>query len=114
MAEYIIDAHNKAFGRVASEIASILQGKKSAKYEPRLMGSDRVVLKNLKTIGMTGNKAKSRIYYRHTGYMGHLKEASLGEAFGKNPQKVFRETVRHMLPKNRLAVKRLKNLTFAD
>ncbi|MDO8515690.1 MAG: 50S ribosomal protein L13 [bacterium] len=112
--QYTIDAQSKPFGRIASEVASILQGKKKASYDPRLAGSDKVVIKNLSKIAITGNKAKGRVYYRHTGYMGHVREATFEEAFGKNAQKVFREAVRHMLPKNRLAVIRLKNLSFVE
>ncbi|MBU6500243.1 MAG: 50S ribosomal protein L13 [Patescibacteria group bacterium] len=110
--EYHIDAKNKILGRLASEIAIILQGKKNPHYEPRLIGSDKVFVKNCKGLKVTGNKLKGRIYYRHTGYMGHLKETSLEEAMTKNPQRVLREVVRHMLPKNFLNQKRLKNLIF--
>ncbi len=110
---YHIDAKNKIFGRLISEVAQILQGKKSAKYEPRLVGEDKVVLENYKDIRITGKKATQRIYYRHTGYVGHIKAESFEFAFKKNPERVIREAVRRMLPKNRLAPKRLKNLIFA-
>jgi len=61
---------------------------------------------------VTGNKAVQKTYYRHTGYMGHLKSASFAEAFAKKPTEVLREAVRKMLPKNFLNQKRLKNLIF--
>jgi|SRR3989344_2032070 len=112
--DYHIDAKHKPLGRIASEIAGVLQGKKSARYEPRLAGGDRAIVKNYKLIAISGDKARSKVYYRHTGYMGHLKEKTFQEAFGKDPKKVLRETVRHMLPKNSLAPKRLKNLVFTD
>ena len=108
--EYKIDAKNKKLGRLASEVALILQGKKTAKYNPRLPGDDSVVITNLKDIIVTGNKMEDRIYYRHTGYMGHLKSASLQERWTKSPEKVLRSVVEHMLPKNRLLVGRLKRL----
>lgn len=114
MADYQIDAKNKILGRLASEIAVILQGKKSPSYEPRLVGSDKVFVRNSDGIKVTGNKLKNKIYYRHTGFMGHLKEMRLEEAMKKDPKRVLREAVRRMLPKNFLNAKRLKNLIFVD
>lgn len=110
--DYHINAKNKPLGRLASEVATILQGKKSAKFEPRLVGSDRVVLKNYKSVVVTGKKSTQKIYYRHTGYVGHLKETSFENAFRKSPENVIRESVRRMLPKNFLNARRLKNLIF--
>ena len=107
---YTIDAKNQKLGRLASEIAVILQGKKSPHYEPRLAGSDKVVVENVKELSFTGNKLTQRTYYRHTGYMGHLKAASLEERFLKNPAQVLRDTVEHMLPKNSLKRKRMSRL----
>lgn len=110
MAEHIIDANGKKLGRLASEIAIILQGKKSVSYNPRLEGKDRVVVKNIKGIVLTGDKFKEKVYYKHTGPLGHLKERKFAEVFEKNPEKVLKHAVRLMLPKNRLASKRLKRL----
>lgn len=110
--DYVIDAENKKFGRVISEIAQILQGKKSPDYEPRLVGKDRVILKNYKKMAVSGKKAENKVYYRHTGYVGHLKKIKFKDAFTKAPEKVIRESVRRMLPKNSIAAKRLKNLIF--
>lgn len=112
--DHTIDAKGKTLGRLASEIAGILQGKNSPDYAPNKVSKDRVLVKNVDGITVTGNKMKSRIYYRHTGYMGHLKETTLEEAFKKDPKKVLRETVRHMLPKNFLNTPRLKNLVFVN
>jgi large subunit ribosomal protein L13 len=111
--DYHIDAKNKILGRLASEIATILQGKKSPKYERRLVSGDKVYVKNVGGLKVTGKKFKEKIYYRHTGYMGHLKEETFEQAFAKDPRKVLREAVRRMLPKNFLNQKRLKNLIFA-
>lgn len=110
--EHIIDAKGKRFGRIASEIAIILQGKKSASYERNRVSADKVIVKNVSEITITGNKATDKTYYRHTGYMGHLKELSFEEAFEKDPKKVLREAVKHMMPKNFLNQKRIKNLIF--
>lgn len=114
MAEYIIDAKNKRLGRVASEIAVILQGKKSASYEKNRVSKDIVTIKNADKITLSGNKTKTKVYYHHTGHMGHLKELKYEEAFKRDPKKVLRETVKHMLPKNFLNQKRILNLKFAE
>jgi large subunit ribosomal protein L13 len=110
MAEFIFDAKEKRLGRIASEAAVILQGKKSPKYNPRLEGEDSVLIKNTSQLKLSGRKEEQKIFYRHTGYMGHLKEARFKEAFAKNPVRVVRETIRKMLPKNRLLKKRLARL----
>lgn len=112
--DYIIDAKNKKLGRLASEIAVILQGKKNPKYNPRLVGEDRVILKNYKDLDISEKKMKEKKYYRHTGYVGHLKIKILKDQWLKNPKWVIREAVRKMLPKNKLNSRRLKNLIFED
>lgn len=112
--DYHIDAKNKILGRLASEIAVILQGKKTPHYEPRLVGGAKVFVKNYKAVTISGGKQKEKIYYRHTGYVGHLKEKTFEQAFAKDPKWVVREAVRKMLPKNFLNAKRLKNLIFVD
>lgn len=112
--DYHIDAKNKILGRLASEIAAILQGKQSPKYEPRIAGNDKVFLKNYKEIRLTGRKNEQKIYYRHTGYVGHLKERTFKQAFAKDPKWVLKEAVRRMLPKNSLNSKRLKRLVFVE
>ena len=108
--QYTIDAKNKTLGRLASEIAGILQGKKSAYYEPRLAGADSVIVENVKDITVTGAKMTQKKYYRHTGYMGHLKEKKLKELFAESPAKVLRKSVENMLPKNSLQPKRMRRL----
>jgi len=114
MADYNLDAKNKILGRLSSEIAQILQGKKNPNYEPRLVGEDKVYVKNYKEIKVSGKKAKEKIYYHHTGYMGHLKKKTYEQIFEKDPKRVIREAVRRMLPKNFLNQRRLKNLIFID
>jgi large subunit ribosomal protein L13 len=107
---YIIDAKNKRLGRLASEIAVILQGKKNPSYEPRLEGSDRVIIKNADKIVLTGRKVKQKRYYRHAGPLGHLKVRKYEDVFAKKPTWVLRHAVKLMLPKNRLQAKRMKRL----
>jgi large subunit ribosomal protein L13 len=112
--DYHIDAKNRILGRVATDISLILQGKKRTDYAPNRVGSDRVFVKNYDQVVVTGKKLTQKIYYRHTGYVGHLKEARLEERLAKNPKIVIREAVRKMLPKNFLNQRRLKNLIFVD
>lgn len=111
---YTFDAKNKKLGRLASEIASILQGKKNPDYNGRLAGNDIVTIKNLAEIEISGRKVKQKTYKRHTGYIGHLKTVSYEMLFAKNPAKVLKLAVRRMLPKNRLLEKRMKNLIIEN
>ncbi|MEK7479109.1 MAG: 50S ribosomal protein L13 [Patescibacteria group bacterium] len=108
--DYTIDAKGKKLGRLASEIAVILQGKRSPAYEARLPGKDKVIIKNIGKIEVTGNKWDEKIYYRHSGPLGHLKKRTLKQKFDINPAWVLRNAVRCMLPKNRLQKPRLNRL----
>lgn len=109
--EHTIDATNKNLGRLAAEIAMILQGKKSADYEPRLASDNKVIVKNVSHMTISGAKEKGKIYHRHTGYMGHVKSEKLEEVVAKKGKaEVLRRAVEHMLPKNRLQNPRMKNL----
>lgn len=112
--DYKVDAKNKPFGRVAGEVALILSGKKTADYDPSKVSKDRALVSNLSEIIITGNKAKDKMYYRHTGYMGHLKEQNFETAWAKDPKKVFTGAVLNMLPKNFLRSKRILNLVFIE
>jgi large subunit ribosomal protein L13 len=112
--DYHIDAKNKILGRVATEIAVILQGKKSVAYAPNRVGADKVFVSNVEGIRVTGAKATDKTYYRHTGYVGHLKELSFEQKVAKDPRSVLRQAVRKMLPKNFLNQQRIKNLVFVE
>jgi large subunit ribosomal protein L13 len=112
--EYRIDAKNKPLGRLASEVAVILQGKKDPRYNPREVGRDSVVVMNVLGIVVTGKKHKEKKYYHHTGYIGHLKTKTFEQLFTKDPKNVVREAVRRMLPKNFLNQRRLLKLRFED
>ncbi|MFH1759388.1 MAG: 50S ribosomal protein L13 [Patescibacteria group bacterium] len=107
---YTLDATNKKLGRLASEIAIILQGKNNPSYNPRLPGEDEVVIKNGSKVEVSGNKATQKIYYHHTGYIGHLKEEAFEKLFARAPDKVIWKAVYNMLPKNRLRKERMKHL----
>ncbi len=108
--DYIIDAKNKRLGRLASEIAVILQGKKHPNYEPRNRGEDRVIVKNAGALTVSGGKETKMIYYKHTGYMGHLREKTFEQLFAKSPENVLRKAIENMLPRNFLRAKRLNML----
>lgn len=112
---YTIDATNKPLGRLASEIAVILQGKKNPEYQPRLEGEDKVIVKNIDKMTVTGKKIKQKIYYRHTTQIGHLKERTLQIIWEKKgPAEVLRRAVMGMLPKNKLRAKRIKRLKIEN
>jgi large subunit ribosomal protein L13 len=112
--DYHIDANNKRLGRLASEIASMLQGKKTTAYAPNKVGDSRVYVKNYASLDISPKKFEQKIYYRHTGYMGHLKKLTLAQMWERDPKRVVREAVRRMLPRNFLTAKRLKNLMFVE
>lgn len=112
--DHHIDAKNKILGRVASDIAMILQGKRSATFARNRVSGDRVLVTNYKDIRVTGNKEEQKIYYRHTGYVGHLKELTYRQKFEKDPRQILRRAVRKMLPRNFLTQKRLNNLIFVE
>jgi large subunit ribosomal protein L13 len=114
MAEYHIDAKHKRLGRLATEIATILSGKKTADYAPNKVADVKVYVKNFAQVEVTGNKLLQKVYYRHTGYVGHLKEERLEEVMTKHPERALQEAVRKMLPKNFLNARRLKNLIFVE
>ncbi len=107
-----IDATNQNLGRLATKIAHLLQGKHRADYEPRLGGTDRVVIKNVSKVAVTGKKMTQKIYYYHTGYMGHLREKKLKDVMAKHPTRVLEWAVYNMLPKNKLRPKRMKRLVM--
>lgn len=112
MADHTIDAKNQKLGRIATRIAIILQGKHLASYEARISGDTRVVVKNVRELVVTGKKADQKIYYRHAGKLGHLKEKRFADVFAKRPEWVLRHAVNLMLPKNRLRSRRIKRLIF--
>ena len=112
MREVKIDVLGKPFGRVASKIAVLLQGKDLPSYNPRLAGGTKVVVLNVDKIKFSGKKVEKKIYRHHTGYLGGLKEEKLSALFKRDPARVLRMSVRKMLPKNKLRDRRLKRLIF--
>jgi large subunit ribosomal protein L13 len=110
--DHLIDATDQRLGRLASRVAVLLQGKMSPSYNPRLASRDRVIVRNVSRIVVTGSKVTDKLYYRHTGYMGHLKSFTYSQLFERSPERLFRNVVYHMLPKNRLRRHRLRRLVI--
>ncbi len=107
---YIVDAKGKILGRISNQIARILQGKHKAYYTPYWDMGDFVVVINAKNIAVTGRKEKQKIYYRHSGYAGALKEETLGQLRKRRPTEIIKRAVKGMMPKNRLARVMMKKL----
>lgn len=109
---YKIDASGKVLGRLASEIAVLLQGKRKIGYRPNVDAGDIVELTNAGAIKVTGKKLTQKKYYRHSTYPGGFREDILKERLQNNPTFVLRNAVYHMLPVNRLREKMIKRLKF--
>ena len=107
---YLIDCSGKKLGRLSAQIANILRGKNKPEYTPNSDVGDFVVLINAERIEISGNKSKDKIYFKHTGYPGNLKEINFQDLLNKDPEKVLRNAVKGMLPKNRLNRKIINKL----
>lgn len=99
---YVVDAAGKTLGRLASQIAKRLRGKHKPEYTPHVDTGDYIVVINVERIKVTGNKAKDKIYYSHSGYPGGIKEISFEKLQAKHPARVLEIAVKGMLPKNPL------------
>ena len=99
---FLIDADGKTLGRLASEIARRLRGKHKPVYTPHVDTGDYIVVINAEKVRVTGNKAQDKMYYRHSGYMGGLKEINFEDLIQKAPERVIETAVKGMLPKNPL------------
>jgi len=107
---YVVDAEGKTLGRLSTRIADTLRGKDKPQYTPHTDTGDFVVVVNAEKIAVTGNKMDEKMYYRHSGYPGGLKERSLREQLERRPTDVLRKAVKGMLPRNRLARQQLLKL----
>jgi len=99
---FLIDADGKTLGRLATEIARRLRGKHKAVYTPHVDTGDYIVVINAEKVKVTGNKAKDKMYYNHSGYMGGLKQINFEDLIQKAPERVIETAVKGMLPKNPL------------
>ena len=107
---YLMDCSGKRLGRLSVQVANILRGKNKPEYTPKSDVGDFVVLVNAKKIEVSGNKEEDKIYYRHTGFPGGIKKISFKDQLEKNPEKLIRDAVKGMLPKNRLNRQIIKKL----
>ena len=106
----LVDAEGQTLGRLASRIAAILRGKHKPTFTPWLDCGDYVVVVNAGKVRVTGNRMDSKVYYRHSGYVGGLKSVTLRRQLEKHPERVLAAAVRGMLPNNRLGRKMYKKL----
>jgi large subunit ribosomal protein L13 len=112
---YLFDCQKQPLGRLATKIAEVLIGKHKVSYTPYWDGGDFAVVVNAENVYLTGKKAESKFYYRHTGYPGGLKRQSFPELLRTNPKRLVYRAVARMLPVNSLRAKRLKRLKiFTD
>ncbi|MEW5952226.1 MAG: 50S ribosomal protein L13 [Bacillota bacterium] len=107
---YVIDAEGRVLGRVATEAARILRGKHKPEFTPHVDTGDHVIVINADKIVLTGNKLKNKMYYRHTGYPGGLKQMNYATFIQTQPEKVIHKAVTGMLPHNSLGSSMAKKL----
>jgi large subunit ribosomal protein L13 len=107
---YLVDAKEKVLGRLATQLAMRLRGKHKPIFVPHADTGDFVVVVNADKVGLTGKKWDNKTYYRHTGYIGGLKEISAKKLREKRPEDIIRFSVRGMLPKNSLGRRQLRKL----
>ncbi len=107
---FVVDAQGKVLGRLAAQIATRLRGKHKPEYTPHVDTGDYVVVVNASKIRVTGRKAENKIYYRHTGFPGGIKEASFAKLQARRPERVLQLAVKGMLPKGPLGYAMLRKL----
>ncbi len=106
----VVDATGQTLGRLATQIADTLRGKRKPTYTPHVDTGDFVIVINAEKIHVTGNKMAAKRYYRHSGYPGGLKSRSLAEMLDRRPEEVIRIAVKGMLPRNRLSRRQITKL----
>jgi large subunit ribosomal protein L13 len=107
---YVVDAESKTLGRLATQIAEVLRGKRKPTYTPHVDVGDFVVVVNAEKVAVTGKKLEDKRYWRHSGYPGGIRSRTLGDMLEKRPEEVIRKAVKGMLPRNRLARQQLRKL----
>ena len=107
---YLVDAENQVLGRMATQIATVLRGKDKPTYAPYLDMGDFVIVVNAEKVKLTGKKLSDKVYYRHSGYPGGIKEVNAEELLKKHPERVIEFAVKGMLPRNKLRKHILKKL----
>ena len=107
---YVVDAEGQILGRLATQIAETLRGKRKPQYTPHVDTGDLVVVVNAEKIAFTGKKLDEKLYYRHSGYPGGLRSRPLRDELARRPTEVLRKAVKGMLPRNRLGRAQLRKL----
>jgi len=107
---YVVDAEGRTLGRLATQIADALRGKRKPEYTPHCDTGDFVIVINAEKVAVTGKKREQKRYWRHSGYPGGIRSRTLAEMLERQPEEVIRKAVRGMLPRNRLARKQLTKL----
>jgi len=107
---WVVDAGGQRLGRISTKIANLLRAKGKASFSPNRYCGDYVIVKNVEKVKLTGSKLENKIYYSHSGFIGNLKKVTAGELLKKNPGKLVYESVRGMLPKNKLRDRFMKKL----
>ncbi len=102
---YVVDAEGMVLGRLASQVASILRGKNKPTYTPNVDTGDHVIIINADKVVLTGNKLNDKIYYHHTGYVGHMKETPYSKLMAEKPEFAVKKAIVGMLPKGPLGRK---------
>jgi large subunit ribosomal protein L13 len=106
----VVDAEGKNLGRLCTQLADTLRGKRKPEYTPHCDVGDFVVVVNAEKVSVTGNKREEKIYWRHSGYPGGIKSRTLQEMLDRRPEEVIRLAVKGMMPRNRLARAQLRKL----
>ena len=106
----VVDASGKTLGRLATQIADVLRGKRKPEYTPHCDVGDFVIVVNAEQISVSGKKREDKKYYRHSGYPGGLRSRTFEEMLARRPEEVIRLAVKGMLPRNRLARAQLRKL----
>lgn len=110
---FTFDATGQAPGRLATQVVNALLGKNQSSYQRHLPAADcKVEITNISELSFTGGKLAKRVYYHHTGYLGHLKETRAKDIFSHDPRQYFKKIIRGMLPKNKWRDKLIKQIVF--
>ncbi|MEJ7809187.1 MAG: 50S ribosomal protein L13 [Gemmatimonadaceae bacterium] len=105
---FVVDADGMVLGRLAAEIVRIIRGKHKPMYTPHMDTGDNVIVINASKVRVTGRKAEQKVYFRHTGYMGHERYTPFSQMIAKHPERVIEKAVNGMLPKTALGRQRLR------
>ena len=107
---YVVDSEGRTLGRLATEVAKVLRGKNKPQYTPHVDVGDFVVVVNAEKVAVTGKKAEQKVYRRHSGYPGGMRETSYGRMLERRPTEILRKAVYGMMPKTRLARQQFRKL----